>query len=240
MFRLFIVFESLLSIFCFFIKYPKRSQDSQMHKIASNRYNKIFQKLEFLEGVTIYFELSINSFQIIRFFLIYINGEFEIEQLPRNLSSEIISDFESMVLINVDQKLEGENKRILKLSLTNSVFFHMDPYRYSKTFLEDIPFNVTSESNPHKSIFSGQLTEKNMEYQFILENINKNEWIKLNIDLPYFSFHVHYSTEFLNTYFSRNKFTSSQKRLNKINIVLGCKIITFEREMLSETIKNIY
>uniref|UniRef100_A0AC34QMI3 Uncharacterized protein n=1 Tax=Panagrolaimus sp. JU765 TaxID=591449 RepID=A0AC34QMI3_9BILA len=126
----------------------------------------------------------------------------------------------------VDQVMIKNNKRVLEVKLMNMDEFPFDP--------TDERFTVTSASSSGQIIFSYTFTDS--KPGSIIENIDENDWIKINFEKTKFC--VHYSNQLLNAWFPRKEYETPLERINKIKSILDCKIELIEPEMLVNTIEN--
>uniref|UniRef100_A0AC34RBI8 Uncharacterized protein n=1 Tax=Panagrolaimus sp. JU765 TaxID=591449 RepID=A0AC34RBI8_9BILA len=145
--------------------------------------------------------------------------------IERNIFQFEVYSPEAMV-VTVDQKITGENDRILVLSRMNFVQEHATRNSLA------VSFNVTSASSGNRPIYSGILTKN--EQSFKLENVRSNEWIKVKIISRSTHRPVRYSKGFLNTHFPRYGNISHLNYLDKINNVLGTQF-----GITKATLKNI-
>uniref|UniRef100_A0AC34Q3J3 Uncharacterized protein n=1 Tax=Panagrolaimus sp. JU765 TaxID=591449 RepID=A0AC34Q3J3_9BILA len=86
-------------------------------------------------------------------------------------------------------------------------------------------------------VISGEMTED--EQEFIIENVDKTDWIKVHVDSSDSSFPVHYSAELLNNWFPKDKYTSKIERIEHINRALGIEISIIKIDMLIDSIQKI-
>uniref|UniRef100_A0AC34R7T0 Uncharacterized protein n=1 Tax=Panagrolaimus sp. JU765 TaxID=591449 RepID=A0AC34R7T0_9BILA len=77
------------------------------------------------------------------------------------------------------------------------------------------------------------------EQEFMIENIDKNSWIKVEIDSSDSFFPIHYPAELLNEWFPREKFATPAERVEVINKALGTEITIIKISSLAHTIQRI-
>uniref|UniRef100_A0AC34QPN0 Uncharacterized protein n=1 Tax=Panagrolaimus sp. JU765 TaxID=591449 RepID=A0AC34QPN0_9BILA len=192
---------------------------------------QFLQTTKFANGCEICCKVQNSEEETICIFLTFIDDEqsFEIETFLKESS-----------LLVADQKHDGENKRILTLSVVEKedVDYYYDDRSWS------FPFKVTMKTQPNEPLFSDCLTKDAYKYEngpkekdYVLENVEENDWIKINFDED--NAYIHYSHQMLESNFPRNDYSSAQERLGDINNILGCKITTIKPEMLCETIENL-
>uniref|UniRef100_A0AC34QDY9 DUF38 domain-containing protein n=1 Tax=Panagrolaimus sp. JU765 TaxID=591449 RepID=A0AC34QDY9_9BILA len=145
-------------------------------------------------------------------FLTFIgNGLFEFE-VPRS--------FRYLIL---DQRMSTQNKKSLKLSTDFRLYYD-----------EEIPFTVTSVSNPDNVVFSGELTTKSREIVF--ENFSEVHFVKISFPRPEYS--IYYTPQLLDNWFPRIENYDPFERVETINKTLGTKIVVVKPEMLEKSLKN--
>lgn len=175
------------------------------------RNHFIFQTGTFLDECDIYFRTQTPQGLMIHLYLTYVQDEdsFEVESFPIGLPK-----------MTIDEKCDGTNRILI---LTNDL-----PW--------NIPFNITSASNPNQSLFFG-LSTSNI-HKITLENVEPNDWIKINPRMPESCF-VHYPNQVLKKYFPRKGFTSANERVKIINDALGCQIVVIKAEKLTEALSIV-
>uniref|UniRef100_A0AC34QM73 F-box domain-containing protein n=1 Tax=Panagrolaimus sp. JU765 TaxID=591449 RepID=A0AC34QM73_9BILA len=190
---------------------------------------RFLQTTKFKNDCEIYCKSQNPKGETIHIFLTFMDDEqgFEIETFPTESS-----------LINANQKFDGKKKRMLTLSVVEQKTFgwYYDDPSWS------VPFNVTMKTQPTEPLIDDCLTDDSFESgskekDYVLENVEENNWIKINFDDD--NAYVHYSNQMLESNFPRNDYLSALERLGDINNVLGCKITTIKPEMLCETIENL-
>uniref|UniRef100_A0AC34RHD2 F-box domain-containing protein n=1 Tax=Panagrolaimus sp. JU765 TaxID=591449 RepID=A0AC34RHD2_9BILA len=188
---------------------------------------QFLQRTKFQNVCEIYCKVENSEDEKNHIFLTFIDDEqgFEIETFPTESS-----------LIVADQKYHGKEKRILTLSVVEKK--HYDEFNEPPW---SFPFTVTMKAQPTKPLLADWLTDDSFEHlsnekDYVLENVEENDWIKINFDKD--NAYVHYLCQMLESNFPRNDYSSAVERLGEINNVLGCKITTIKAEMLSETIEN--
>uniref|UniRef100_A0AC34R2R8 Uncharacterized protein n=1 Tax=Panagrolaimus sp. JU765 TaxID=591449 RepID=A0AC34R2R8_9BILA len=118
------------------------------------------------------------------------------------------------LLIDVEQHLDGQNKRFIKLKETKTTHFLFDEFLINH--IQEIPFTVTSASNPDK-IYSGIFRINDyMNQEYFLKNVDRRDWIKINFEStdPTIIPRPHYSRQILQDFFPLNEATTSVDYLN--------------------------
>uniref|UniRef100_A0AC34Q075 F-box domain-containing protein n=1 Tax=Panagrolaimus sp. JU765 TaxID=591449 RepID=A0AC34Q075_9BILA len=185
--------------------------------IPVEKLQQFLQTGKFKNGCEIYCEVENSEGKKIHIFLTFIDDEqgFEIETFP----------IECLLMI-ADQNLHQND--------------FLSPYNY-KSAVPGILFDVNKKTQPTEPLIYDYITDDSLgtyeEEEYILENVEENDWIKINFDDD--NVYVHYSHQMLVANFPRNDYSSALERLGDINNVLGCKIKTIKAEMLSETIQNL-
>uniref|UniRef100_A0AC34Q1H9 Uncharacterized protein n=1 Tax=Panagrolaimus sp. JU765 TaxID=591449 RepID=A0AC34Q1H9_9BILA len=186
---------------------------------------QLFQ-LKFVKGAQIYADVG-----YMKFMLTYLGGNmFEIEAAPYICS-----------IIYVDQQLNKNNQRILKLTDIISIHFSQGPDSHR----ENVIFHVTSASSPKRSIFTGVFDIASYETQeFVIENIDEKDWIRIDFEkADYTHFPIaqaYYSRKMLDHYFPKNESTIHFERCKMIMKNLGCEIYLSKRRKLIKRFKQIY
>uniref|UniRef100_A0AC34QLM3 Uncharacterized protein n=1 Tax=Panagrolaimus sp. JU765 TaxID=591449 RepID=A0AC34QLM3_9BILA len=159
-------------------------------------------------GAEIHFRFEKESKTFECFLTIIGNGLFEFQMLR------------SSGYLILDQQMNNQTKKTLKLSA--DFYFNRS---------KDIPFTLTSVSNPDILVFSGELTGKSRE-KIVSENVV--ECVKiLNPDYP-----IRYSPKLLDDWFPRTENYDPFERVKTINETLGTNISVIKPEMLEERIRN--
>uniref|UniRef100_A0AC34QB13 DUF38 domain-containing protein n=1 Tax=Panagrolaimus sp. JU765 TaxID=591449 RepID=A0AC34QB13_9BILA len=171
---------------------------------------QFLMRANFEIGAEIRFRFN-NESKIFKGFLTFIgNGLFEFEM------------FRGSEYLILDQQVNSQNKKILKLSTDFWLWFD-----------EKVPFTVKSVSNPGLVVCSGKLTRDSRE-KTVFENVD--ECVKvLN---PRHS--TYYSPKLLDNWFPRTENYDPFDRVETVNKALGTNISVVTPEMLEERTESQY
>uniref|UniRef100_A0AC34RFS2 Uncharacterized protein n=1 Tax=Panagrolaimus sp. JU765 TaxID=591449 RepID=A0AC34RFS2_9BILA len=179
-------------------------------------FQTFLQTAKFMKDAEIYCPIQLGTGRV-RIFMTFVDGDlFEIE---------IFSS--KMTVINF---LDVYNK----CRLSFHIYFLRN--RYGRLLNER--FNVTTATSPTQGIFSDIFKISKTSCQ--VQNIDENEWIKINFESTNSRLFTQYSNQLLKNWFPRKEYETPLERINKINDILGCKITLIERKLLKETIDKFW
>uniref|UniRef100_A0AC34Q6L4 Uncharacterized protein n=1 Tax=Panagrolaimus sp. JU765 TaxID=591449 RepID=A0AC34Q6L4_9BILA len=139
---------------------------------------------------------------------------------------EVEAFLNSTSILYVKQKFVKPRKRIIH-------FYVLGEWN---NFME---LNVTTKSNPNQPIYLDKEPIQLTECSFVLDDIDPDDWIKVNLTSDGYPCVARYSNEFLEQHFPRNEYETAEKRLEVINDVFGSNIISIKPQMLEETMTKL-